>query len=488
MPSLSQTHPDYVDWHPDWVLMRDAYKGERHVKYKGTLYLPATSGMIADGMGNIHQKGQQAYDAYRKRAVFPEFVSEGVETLIGMMHQKPAIIELPERLEPLREQATRRGESLSMLLRKINVEQLITGRLGLLADVAPGQGPDALPYIALYDAESIINWDDGELELERRVLNLVVLDETGVKRTNEFAWESEDQFRVLSLASVEGNETQGTYVFGVFGDYESYSEEGMSPASIAGRTLDEIPFVFVNSKDILPTPDKPPLLPLGRLAMSVYRGEADYRQALFMQGQDTLVVIGGLMQADEEVRIGAGASIKVDKGGDAKFIGVDSQGLAEMRQALQYDKTQAGQVTGKLLDNRAGARESGSALHIRVGSQTATLNQIATVGAGALEKLLKIMARWVGADPDEVAVKPNLDFIDDTITGKDMVELATAKRLGFPISWESLHEYANRRNLTNFTYEEELDRIEAEPEDEIGGGVEGERAAAVQTQTPVDSE
>ena len=50
-------HPLYSEFLPDWQLMRDSYEGERAVKQRGSLYLPATSGMIEDGFANPQTLG-----------------------------------------------------------------------------------------------------------------------------------------------------------------------------------------------------------------------------------------------------------------------------------------------------------------------------------------------------------------------------------------------------------------------------------------------
>jgi hypothetical protein len=131
---IDNKHPQYSEFILDWLTMRDTYRGERIVKEKGELYLPPTAGMQADGM-LTKQPGRQAYDSYKLRAVYHDFVSDAVEAMIGMMHSKPPTIELPKALEPMMERATINGEGLAHLLRRINEQQLITGRLGLLLDL-----------------------------------------------------------------------------------------------------------------------------------------------------------------------------------------------------------------------------------------------------------------------------------------------------------------------------------------------------------------
>lgn len=467
--ALDSKHPLYGEYLADWTLLRDCYLGERRVKEQGLLYLPATSGMHADGM-LPDQLGWKTYQAYKTRAIFHDFVKDAVETLIGVMHHKPADIQLPPRLEPLRERATIDGESLLVLLRRINEAQLVTGRIGLLLDIPanPPAGVRPLPYVATYKAEDILNWDRGRRDDETlQTLNFVSLDESEYERKAGFEWELVSKYRVLLLGdpdAIENADQGAKYRWGVFrkdndGDF---STEAMQPASLMGRELEEIPFVFINSKDIVPEPDAPPLAGLARLSMAIYRGEADYRQALFMQGQDTLVVIGGMAAEGERLRVGAGTRLDLPIDGDAKYIGVSSKGLSEMRAALEADKKQAAAKGGQLLDTTSREKESGDALRTRVSAQTATLNQIALAGAFGLQSLLRIAAKWVGADPEEVIVTPNLDFDDTPLTGKDLVEYVSAKNMGGPIARKTIHDLMRRKGVTELTFEEEMKLIEEE--------------------------
>ena len=467
---ISSHHPLYQTFVEDWEQMDDTYHGQRRVKEAGVRYLPPTQGMIEDGMKSAQQLGWKAYDAYRRRAVFPDFVAEAVEAMIGVMHHKPPQIELPSVMEPMREMATLNHESLEVLLRRINEQQLVTGRLGLMLDLPskPIMG-SALPYIAVYEAPKIINWDVGRSDgIGLRDLNMVVLDESEYERQADFSWEWQKKLRVLTL----GDPTETfrddlqqvlTYMQGVFrDDITTFTVENMMEPVIRGKRLEQIPFVFINSKDIVSEPDDPPLLGISNLALTVYRGEADYRQTLFMQGQDTLVVIGG---SEDTYRVGVGQMIKIgDTAGDAKYIGPSGEGLPEMRTSLENDYARASQKGGQLLDSVSRQKESGEALSVRVAARTATLNQLAMAGAFGLQKLLRQAAEWIGANPEEVVVEPNLDFIDDTLGGEELVKLATAKSLGAPLSRKSIHDLMANKGLTEMTYEDEIKEImEEEP-------------------------
>jgi hypothetical protein len=448
-------------------MLRDAFKGERHVKGKGSVYLPPLVSHVLDGMNKPTDKGKIAYESYLMRAVFPDYVQVGVETLVGVLNAQPAKFQLPAKMEYLLKKATNKGESLDALLRRIHEQVLITGRVGLLGDLPARPDPkNPLPYMALYTAESILNWDDGEAEDMAETLNLVVLDETTNKRTGA-SWERKEIYRALILGTADANETKGVYKFGVFDGEQDFVEDQMTTAMLRGKPLDEIPFVFINAKDNLTEPDVPPLLGLGRLCYTIYRAEADYRFTLFMQGQDTLVVIGGVLDtnvnAGESLRVGAGARIDVNLGGDAKYIGVSSDGLSEQKEAIQNDKMAAAVRTGQLLAPGKMSMESGEALKTRVAAQTATLTSVALSSAWGLERLLRTLAKWMGEKPEEVKVVPNLDFTNVAIEGQDIVQLITAKNLGYPISYESLHKIAKARGLVDTTFAEEMALIEKDP-------------------------
>jgi hypothetical protein len=477
--AVSSKHPMYTDTLPDWQQMQDTYAGERTVKAAGVTYLPPTSGMIADGMTGT-QPGLAAYNAYKKRAVYHNFVREAVQAMLGVMHHKPPVIELPAQMEQLRTRATLRGESLEMLLRHINEQQLVYGRLGIMAEPIDGAGLGVPPMIATYNAKSIINWDEGtRQDPELRNLNLVVLDESGYERTTDLEWEHKTRYRVLVLGDIFKNEAEGAGVYYSVGLYDeeqtainvSAQEE---PRLAGGRRAEFIPFVFINACDIEPTPDDPPLIGLSNLTLAIYRGEADYRQNLFMQGQDTLVTIGlNKAKQDETLRTGAGGRIDLPLNGDAKYIGVNSEGLKEQREALSADRSAAAEKGGQLMDTVSRQKESGDALKIRVAARTATLNQIALTGAYGLEQMLKMIARWMGANQNEVVVTPNLDFADEGMEGKSLVDFMTAKRLGAPISMETIHGMMQRHEVTELDFEEELAKIAEEEPDAgaMGGGV-----------------
>ncbi len=493
--AIDSVHPEYLAIDPDWDLLSDCFAGERVVKSLGEKYLPATSGMKADGMSNTNDPGLLAYNSYKTRALFPDFIKEAVQAVVGIVAREDAIIELPKEMEALRDKATIDGEDLQTLLRKIYTAQFLHGRFGLLAEVPNGVAAgDVMPYIVTYNAKSIINWDTGLVKDGIRNLELVVLDESGYQRNQELNWVIKNRYHILitqrglqDIHSVDQTDPiGGTYMAATLETGQQLNEAEFVAPSIAGRTSDSIPFVFVNTNDLVAEPDFPPLLGLANLAMAVYRAEADYRQALFLQGQETFVVIGGDSESGTK-RVGAGAYLELPAKADAKYVGVNSNGLSEMRLSLQNDKKEAAEKGARLLDFSDASRQSGEALRIRVASKTATLTSVARTGAAALEEILKKIAMWMGADPEEVCVKVKLDFSDDQIVGRELLEWMQAKQMGAPISNESIHKMLRERGATDLSYEDELSELDDETMGIEGTAADDSSETNMDNNEPVDT-
>ena len=462
--------------------MRDTYAGEREVKRKRLDYLPASEAMIQDGMTTPTSPGWKDYEAYLTRAYFHDVVRDAVKAMVGIMHMKPAVIKLPPKLAPMVDKATIQGEGLQMLMRRINEAQLVFGRCGLLVDAPTGLDPfKALPYIAFYEPDRIINWDAGRRDEGRNLLELVVLDESGFQREG-FTWVNERKHRVLTRGipgALESGWTRPTPAdkFSVcvkVNDMSMPIPDDFIVPQIAGRPMDDIPFTFIGANDLVPEPDLPPLLGLSNLALAIYRGEADYRQTLFMQGQSTLVVIGGAADdEDKQLRVGAKGLIALRIGGDAKYIGVPAAGLGEMRTSLKTDQDNAAMMGVAFMDVGNARGESGEALRIRVAARTTTISAIAQAAGAGLENALKQCAVWVGEDPNEVSVTPQTDFADQNVAGAALLAFMQAKQLGLPLSLKSLHRMMHLNDMTEMDFDTENQQIEDEAESLIGTMVHG---------------
>ena len=503
---LSSRHPEFEDVEPDYILMDDGFRGERVVKNKTFDYLPPTDGQVLDGARqNVNTIGYGHYLGYLARAVYPEYIERAVGTLVGVLNREDPKIDLPPAMEPMRENATRRGESLTMLYRRINSHQLLFGRLALLADALEGR---PTPILVDYTAQALINWDDEPFDtLDPFMLRFAILDESRPQLRDGLFWEEIPRARALLLGSdfaaifgeisnpEAGRVASDARTYRTFVEDQDLRGPPMEPR-LAGRALPFIPLTVIGSTDLALTPGTIPLLGLGNLCLSIYRGEADHRHNLHLQGQDTLVIVGqegsaedpDAAASDQTVRIGAGARIEVPIGGDAKFIGVNPGGLAEQRSSIEADRRAAQDIGSRLLNPQGAAAESGEALRIRIAASTATLTLVAKTAAFGLQTSLRQCATWMNLDPSQVVVTPNLNFAEVRPETRAVGDLMDAKAKGAPISLRTVHRYAQDGDITKMTFDEEMTAIEDE-EPLVEAPVEPDIATpAVPAEEPVSEE
>lgn len=391
---IDHKHPQYTAARlADWRLCRDSMDGESAVKARGEVYLPMPSSykVLPDG-------GKEAYKAYRTRAEFPELTAPAVSAMAGVAHAKEIVIDLPEGLAYLYEDADGQGLPLEELHRQITRELLVVGRHCVLADAPAGGGE---PYLVSYIGESLINWDHG----------FYVLDESGPVR-DKFQWVDRTQFRVLSLED-------GRYVQTVYGKDGKTVKDMAAPTATGGRALAEIPFAVASAIDLKPDIRTPPLIGVARAALSIYQLDADYRHQLYWSGQETLVVING-PQPDA---IGAGACIVIDTAegvsGDVKYVSPSCSGIDAHLKAIEDKRKAAAHAGAKLLEQAESGQESGEARKLRFQSETATLQSILRSSCGLLEKGLRFVAMMKGLDPKAITVPVPESLMDSTMSPSD---------------------------------------------------------------------
>jgi hypothetical protein len=494
--TLATVHPDYEEQRCAWMRIRDSYKGQEHIKKLGVDYLPPTTGMAKLTAGGAYQwskDGLLKYCNYKMRALFPGDMAEMVRTAIGILWNKDATIEVPKKLEYIKEEATSEGDTILQLMRDINVEQLLVGRCGLLADLPTRvRRQAARPYFTMYKAEKILNWDIGSRGLvPYRQLNHVVLDESENERQADLSYSYVEKYLVLSIGNLDPNDTDGFYYYGRFRGVPDvggngaitggagsplFTSAGMKKAAM---NLPFLPFVFINSTHINPRMEAPPHIDLADLIVSLYQNSANLEQQIHEQSQETLVIPGGA--SDVDYAIGVGAVLTPPINGDAKFIGIDGKGLPEAQKHYQNKRIQIERRSGQMIDTRSLQRESGESLKTRLAAQTATLSMIAKACGWGMTRGLKHMAVMVGADPNEVKVKPNVNFLNPELFAKTLVELMQAKSMGLPVTNKDLILMMQDRGITSDDVATVLAELKSEPPSHVlpglpvgnpGGGAE----------------
>lgn len=459
MPTVEAFHPIYEYFDPIWKMMRSCEAGEEAIKEETTSWLAMPTGFTKQSDG-----GSGMYASYLSRAQFPDILQPTLSGMVGVIHRVEATIEGLEDNKPLAymwEKCTKDDKlPLETFHRRITTEILLMGRYGVFVDVPSGNDPEMVwekgqPYFVGYSAEQIINWSEFEQDL-------FVLDETrkirNIEGGDEFAWVEEKRFRVLRMAD-------GKYQVQVYGGEQLQAGELISPQLRGGKALEEIPFVIAGPRELtVRYIDQPPLKGVARASIGIYRFDADYRHQLFNSGQETLFVIGETENIPNIV--GSGVVIGIPVGGDAKYVGPSGVGMEAHRQAMLDARAEAVAAGVRLFDTQA-KTESGEALRLRGAAQTATLTTIAKASAACLERALRYAAQFVGQKPEEIVVKPNLEFVDTRMLPTEAVKLVELWQSG-AISKQTMYENLQRGEIATDerTFEDEQELIEQEAIDD----------------------
>lgn len=460
---INEKHPDYADFIQAWETMRDCMSGEDTIKEHGERYLPMKSGILAMSSKANRDK---AYLNYMSRAEFPELLSPTVRGSVGLVCEKEPEITLPSQLEYLRENCDGAGTTLSQFFQKIVGEILEVGRYGIL----PGISRKNASQFSLtgYKAEQIINWDTDD----DGATNYVVLDESRLVRNPESnARLKEERYLELILDEETGAYTATRWRAGAI-------DEEMPVASRPDRSLvDAIPFVFVNTGGLEPKPDDIPLYGLAKLALRIYRLDADYTNGLHLTSEPTPYVTGfddaanAIKEGHVPKTLGASSLWVLPPSATAGFLEFSGPGLEAQSKAIASALERAVMFGAQTLSENSQASESGKARGMRLRGQRSLMVAAAMVAGQALERALRSVADWSSLRKEDVTVKPNVDFEDHILDSAMLREMVAGWQSG-GYSKRTLFENLRRASFVpserSFEDEEELISTEGDPLGGIG--------------------
>lgn len=505
-------HPDYLYWLDTWKKLNDVIDGGADaVKKAGTRYLPATTGQIAQwstpvpgvrledlgggryvtGGTGSPGLGAYAYMLYQFRAIFYEYPSDALADMVGRLIYEKAVVELPAGLAELEETATNDKQSFERLVESIYREQGKYSRCAILADFQSSDSVQS-PYICIYDALRVVNWKTSKAEDGSEVLDWAVLDESSYQDTG-VTWQYEKIIRILALDEAGEYFTQ-TFNVSNIEDKESFDalnvlepkpadeEGGAVYPTFRNKKATAIPLVFINATNISATPELPIMNNLTNTSLAIYRGEADYRQALFMQGQATPAFKGVSEDERKKFLLGAQGSVFSNNPDfDAFFMEVSGAGLSEMRESQAELHNLAKTEGMKLVES--GANESGEALKQRGAEQTVSLNTMAATCEAGLKRMIELLGEWGGVAGD-FTIELNREFNEDAVAPAELKTMIEAYNMGYPLTLEDLHKFAKEGGLTESEWADvELEMLDTgrnpTPEEEEEEAEEEDGAPAV---------
>jgi hypothetical protein len=402
---IQSPHPLYQANIDQWQRCRDAYTGEDAVKAGGTKYLP----MIDPS------QSQRQYSAYKTRAMYYEAPGRTVDGFVGAVSRKPHIIELPPALADFETDATTDGTSLDEFIKKLCFETLLLARCGVLVDF----DDDAQrSYLAIYQAESILNWTSTG----------VVLQEVVYEPDSEdiYALKSIEQIRQLELVGGVYTVTLWRKSASALGS-EEWSIFDVATPTKRGSRITELPWFWLSSMGRSSRIEKPPLLGLVNVSLSHYRSSADLEHGRHFTAIPTLYITGKM--DDEPVSVGGGSVITLSepssKVGYAEFSG---QGLSSLENALESKQLQMATLGAAIWGTKKGI-ESAETARIRTAGENSLLMGVVSAVEDTLVEAVQFAADWMGIS-GKITIQINRDFIDQGLDGPTLLAMVQAFQAG----------------------------------------------------------
>lgn len=435
-------HRIYTTWREDYDRIRDALAGQRAMRKNASLYLRQPAGLSSVEWTN-----------YVNGAHFYPVAYNTLQAMMGLAFRKDPTFTVPTRLEPMLKEASFDGEPIKAVCEALTREVLSLGRVCAVLDF-PVDGTTSLstPYIATYEAETILDWKQGLVGGVRRLTHLRLceqdddLEDTGVELHVVYTLEPALTVRRYHVTTTRDGKTSEVQV-----------GEDLIP-SINGTPLFYVPAVIMGALDIEPDVEKPPLLDLVDVNVAHFANSADLEHALHMSAMPTPVITGNLSEDQKPSAIGPGALWVLPENAKAFFLAAPSDAHASLRTALEDKENRMAALGARMIHSGARRNEAADTARMRYSNETAILLSSLYQVEAAIRTLLSWARDWVQADGD-VLVSFNTDLVSDAVDAATITALMKATQAGL-MSRASFIDALREGEIVKRTVEEELDLIE----------------------------
>jgi hypothetical protein len=454
MKGVRTEHPAYTDVCGLWEKCRATAEGEKAVHAARELYLP-----------RLTNEDDPSYNTRLAMTPFFNATWRTISGLRGMMFRKPPKIDVPEQLAIDMEDIDLAGTTMQGFAQQVAEDSLTVGRVGIMVDyplvdasaltLADVASMGLRTHMALYKAETIINWRTVRVN-GSTILSMVVLVEDGeLAGGDEFAHNTEKQYRVLDLAN--GVYRQRLYRINDKDEDELILE--FTPL-MNNKPLEYIPFVFIGVDVVGPEVEDPPLIDLVTTNLKHYGQATSYERGCFFSGLPTMF-ISGYDDSNEESEIYVGGTkANCLQSSDARAYYVEVAGnFVALRQNLEDKKAEMAVLGARMLETqKLGVEAEGTHARRQVGEESLLAEMSQTISQG-LTRALQWFADWQGMQA-KVKYDLNRDFLPAKMDSATLTAMVGAWQLG-GISKESLFTNLKQGELIaeDVTFEEEEARI-----------------------------
>ena len=384
---INSTHPDYDLTKP--LITQDALIGT----IKQEKYVP-----------KLKKQTKTKYNQYVNRGIYYNVISRTTSAILGTVLRKMPTFD--DNFKVIEELTVR--EYIVELLKGL----LLQGKSGVLVDFNEDtQEAEMIPIEGI----NIVNWRDDK--------SLIVLKES------IYVEDSNDHYKLIPQTNYREMflDDAGIYTVRIWVP-EGKQSWKIKPGSevqpnFRGKTLDYIPFEFINPFNTTSETHNPVLLNLGEINISHFRTSVDLEHVAHYSALPTPWVAGDFQTYGEtaeaqEVQIGSETAWHLTqdtKVGFLEFAGISIDSLADI---MSHKEEQMLNIGIRLLSDKKGV-ESAESLKIRSNSENATLlGMVLSVEAAIKSSLETIML--MSGQTSEALFEMSKDFAPESLTDKDI--------------------------------------------------------------------
>ena len=470
--TVDTQHSKYKAMSDQWIKCRAVAVGQKAVHAAGELFLPKLKDQTAED-----------YKSYKLRSSFFNASWRTISALSGLIFRKPPVVDVPKSIESMLEDVTGTGVSFHVLSQQVTIEDLTTGKLGVLVDF-PSQSTEGMtqadaeaqniqPIMQLYKAEPFYNWKTGRINNKTVLVEVRLMEDYSYPTEGFENPEMETRYRVLDLVrrprgrGVDENEgfVYRVRVYRIEDKDKEQQQVGPDFYPLMnGKPLSYIPFYPIGVDDTdIDNVSEPPLIDLVDLNLAHYRTGADYAHGLHFTGLPTAVVSGySPDNKADKLYIGSQSAWTFpDPQARASFLEFTGQGLQALEKALEKMEQQMAILGARLLTAEKKDAETAQVAQIHRAGESSVLSAIAQTISIGLTKALNTFCEWAG-QPGKWSVSLNRDFLPIGMTPQELTALLAGWQMGAPgLSDEGLFNIFKQREMINddIMLEDEQTRI-----------------------------
>lgn len=405
---INQPSPELAKWHKRWRKNRDFVNGSEAVKSRKEVYLPR----IRRDDGPSHY-----LNLLLNTSLYP--AASAIATgMLGLIERKPYKLESDSlRVDLLSKSITYRNQSIQQLGSKFLREKIITNFNILLADHPSRDGFTGLnaenadrkgyrPRVSLYVGESILDYQEGPVALEHKVVDVRLLEADGRRVRHCFLDDS-------------GFYEQHVYHADANGIFDENTYDVILP-TINGERMTEIPVVLDTSHGgTEPTPsiieravdlNHEHYLLSGRLANMTWQTSGPI---VFINNFTREVDEHG-EEIDPEWDLGPNSVIELKGDSKPEYFKFDPTNSKLITDQLDKLEMKLSSLNHSIIASEKAAPEAPESLILRRVAESATLAGFTAGASESMNKVLNFWAKWV--DGSEVRFAFNTDFTPNGIT------------------------------------------------------------------------